>query len=264
VETFLTGPQYTADGYFDESGNVQIITVSWAPKDPTNPADIREIVLGTDLRILRAQRPVCADMMEKIQQAASERYPFATQKKRNKFFHNFPFMVEYRVNPQNGRAFPIEVNSMRHEGKSPAYASLLYEVPLYDFFFRGLRFHEEFLKKDILSNDNTVAAMIFARKPDIDFPADSMDFSKWTETVQRQLSVSQSEDEDLSSEIGHTADAALSPENARESLRLSRTCSRFVNGNNYFFGWARGYYSGWNGLLQLVSPGWEKPFVMEQ
>merc|ERR1712113_280206 len=192
--------------------------------------------------------------MEKIQQVASERYPFATQKAHNKFFHNFPFMVEYRVNPHSGKAFPIEVNSMRHEGKSAAYASLLYKVPLYDFFFRGLHFSEELLKKEISKSENTVAAMIFARKPEIDFPAESMDFISWAEIVQGlgEICCSDSEDSEDSQDSGTASTSRCS----------SGGSSPFANGKNYFFGWTRDYFSGWQGLLQVCEPGWEEQFVM--
>jgi hypothetical protein len=269
VETFLRGHQYTADGYFDDAGEVRVLTVSWAPKDPRNPADIREVVLGTDLRILREQRPLAEEMMMKIQQAATERTfdragegtsdavsPDARQ--RHKFFRNFPFMVEYRVDPLSGKALPIEVNALRHEGKSPAYCSLIYNIPLYDFFFKGLVFTEDLLKEDMFavkssstesngagplpgcSQDGVfrVAAMAFARKPEVGFHADHMDYKSWAAIMQ-------------------SLDGDASPQ--RPLSR--RCCSRFENGDNYFFGWARGYFAGWDGLLSVLEPEWERQFV---
>jgi len=227
------------------------------------------VVLGTDLRILREQRPLAEEMMRKIQQAATERTfdrarggagdaASSDARRQHRFFRNFPFMVEYRVDPFSGKALPIEVNALRHEGKSPAYSSLIYKIPLYDFFFKGITFAEDLLKEEMVaslgsspesngagplpgcSQDGVfrVAAMAFARKPEISFHADRMDYKSWAAIIQ-------------------SLDGDASPQ--RPLSR--RCCSRFSNGDNYFFGWARGYFSGWDGLLSVLEPEWELQFA---
>jgi hypothetical protein len=153
---------------------------------------------------------------------------------------------------------PIEVNALRHEGKSPAYSSLIYSIPLYDFFFKGLVFAEDLLKEEMFavkslspesngagplpgcSQDCTfrVAAMAFARKPEIGFHADHMDYKSWAAIMQ-------------------SLDGDASPQRPLSH----RCCSQFSNGDNYFFGWALGYFTGWDGLLSVLEPEWESQFV---
>merc|ERR1712151_1266320 len=93
----------------------------------------------TNAAMVREHVPLAKTMMMCLQSAAST----PTQK----FFRNFPFMVEYRVvkgssvDAEDGTenvALPIEVNALRHEGKSPTYAKLFHTAPLYDYFFKDL------------------------------------------------------------------------------------------------------------------------------
>jgi len=238
VETYLTGEQYTADGYFNQEGQVQILTVSHAPKNEADPGNIREIVLGTDLRILREQRPLAAEMMIKIQRAASMTEIDGSSAP--PFFRNFPFMVEYRVDPQSGAALPIEVNALRHEGKSPAYATLIYTIPLYDFFYKSLPYSEDLLSKQLLEQ-KLVAAMVFARKPNQGVHVEDMDFAAW-DLEMRNIQA---------------------PCRTHERKGLRHQATAFPQGDNYFFGWFRGWFEEWASLMSVLEPGWELQFLKE-
>merc|ERR1711879_365776 len=170
-------------------------------------------------------------------------------------------MVEYRVvqGPKSKarprkKAVPVEVNALRHEGKSPTYSQLIHSTPLYDFFFKDLgdgdadamcaHMMKAFADKrrsvcvaDVPEyNEEMVAAMIFARKPSEEFLAHNINYAKWVGHL-RGLSVSSG------SPLAHE--------------------ERFAHSDgNFFFGVAMGYFPRWSALDELLVPKYEEQFII--